>query len=181
MGMHHLSKFLFFFVFKWKLKGEFPKNLKQYILIAAPHTSWIDVPLGILIRAITKTNIHFIGKKSLFKLPQGILFRSLGGFPVDRTVSNNTVTYLVRKFEENPNFILGLSPEGTRQKVEKWKTGFYYIAKGANVPIVRVILDYQNKKVTILPPYYLTDTIENDMPLLKQAYKGINGKHPEFS
>lgn len=179
--MHALSKFLLFTVLKWKIIGEFPKNIKQYVLIAAPHTSWLDVPLGLLIRSITKTNIHFVGKKSLFKKPQGIFFRMLGGFPIDRTTSNNTVSLLVEKFKENEEFILGISPEGTRKKVEFWKTGFYYIAKGADVPVVSVVLDYQNKVIKIIPPFYLSNDVEEDIKFLRSCFIDVKGRHPELS
>ena len=179
--MYYISKFIFFYVLRWKLNGELPKELKQYVLIAAPHTSWVDVPLGLLIRSMTKTNIQFIGKKSLFKQPQGFFFKWLGGFPVDRTTSSNNVDFFLKKFKDNEHFILGLSPEGTRQKAEKWKTGFYYIAKGANVPVVSIALDYRDKTVTIAPPFYLTDEADKDIAQLRKFFNGILGKHPHLS
>jgi 1-acyl-sn-glycerol-3-phosphate acyltransferase len=179
--MSYISKFILFFILRWKIIGDFPKEIKQYVLIAVPHTSWMDVPLGLLIRSITKTNIHFVGKKSLFKKPYGFFFRSLGGFPIDRTASNNTVDLLIEKFKENENFILAISPEGTRQKVESWKTGFYYIAKGANIPIVKVAFDYQNKKITIDHPFYPTDDVNKDITSLYDYFKGIKGKHAHLS
>ncbi|WP_152287187.1 1-acyl-sn-glycerol-3-phosphate acyltransferase [Flavicella marina] len=179
--MHVISKFIFHFLLGWKLKGKFPEQHKKYLVIAAPHTSWLDVPLGVLVRSITKTDIHFIGKKALFRLPQGIFFRWLGGFPIDRTKSNNTVDLLVSKFNENDSFVLGMSPEGTRKKVEKWKTGYYFIAKGAGVPIVKVALDFQNKEVRIDEPYFLTEDVQADMENIQNYYKGVKGKVPDFS
>ena len=179
--MHLLSKFLFFTILRWKLKGEFPREIKQYVLIAVPHTSWVDVPLGLLIRSITKTEIHFIGKKKLFKKPLGFFFKWLGGFPVDRKNSNNSVEELAAKFKNNENFILGISPEGTRQKVTSWKTGFYYIAKEANVPIVAVALDYKRKTVSITSPFYLTDDADRDISYLQNYFKGVYGKHAHLS
>ena len=179
--MHVISKFIFHFLLGWKLIGKFPEQHKKYLVIAAPHTSWLDVPLGVLVRSITKTDIHFIGKKALFRLPQGIFFRWLGGFPIDRTKSNNTVDLLVSKFNENDSFVLGMSPEGTRKKVEKWKTGYYFIAKGAGVPIVKVALDFQNKEVRIDEPYFLTVDVQADMENIQSYYKGVKGKVPDFS
>lgn len=179
--MHKVSKFIFFTILRWEMKGEFPKDVKKYVIIAAPHTSWVDLPLGILIRSITKKQIHFIGKKGLFKNPQGIFFRWLGGFPVDRTKSNNSVELLVKKFKKEDCFILGLSPEGTRKKVDHWKTGFYYIAMLAKVPIVKVALDFENKTVLIDTPFYPTKNPTEDFAKLELFYKGINGRHPHLS
>lgn len=179
--MHYISKFILITLLRWEIKGEFPKNIKQYVLIPVPHTCWVDFFLGLLVRSITKTNIHFVGKKSLFKAPYGFIFRSLGGFPVDRTSSNNTVKLLVDKFKENENFILNISPEGTRQKTNKWKTGFYYIAKGANVPIVKIALDYEHKIIKIAPPFYPSDDVDKDIAYLRNYFKGIKGKHAHLS
>lgn len=179
--MQSISKFILFTLFKWKIIGEFPSDCKQYVLIAAPHTCWIDIPIGILIRSITQTKISFIGKKSLFKNPQGVFFRWLGGFAVDRTKSTNMVASLIHKFKENENFILCLSPEGTRKKVKNWKSGYYYIAKGAGVPIVKLALDFKSKHILIDAPYYLTDDKNNDMKTIRGFYHGISGRYPELS
>jgi 1-acyl-sn-glycerol-3-phosphate acyltransferase len=179
--MHNFSKFIFFTFLRWKFTGSFPKDIKKYIIIVAPHTSWIDFPVGLLIRSITKLQIHFVGKKSLFKLPHGIFFRKLGGFPIDRTKATNTVEILVDKFKKEDEFILGISPEGTRKKVEKWKTGFYYVATLANVPIVKVALDFEHKNILIDAPFYPTDNPSEDLVSLKYFYNGINGRHPDLS
>jgi len=179
--MHYFSKFILFTVFRWRIVGVFPKNIKKYIVIGAPHTSWLDFPLGILLRSITKTNIHFVGKKALFKYPQGIFFRWAGGFPVDRSRSNNTVEALADKFKQEDQFILGISPEGTRKKAEKWKTGFYYIAKLAEIPIVKVAFDFKHKQIIIDTAFYPTDNTEQDLSNLKSFYKGIQGRHAELS
>src|SRR5690606_37892601 len=106
--------------------------------------------------------INFIGKDSLFKGPFGFIFRSLGGTPVDRSKSNNLVDAIVNVFNEKEEFRLALSPEGTRKKIAQWKTGFYYIAKGANVPIVMATLDFSKKQVKISEPFYTTDDKEKD-------------------
>ena len=106
------------------------------MIIAAPHTSWVDFPIAILARNASGIKINFIGKDSLFKGPFGWFFKGLGGAPVYRSKNNRLVDAIVDIFNSREEFRLGLSPEGTRKKVEKWKTGFYYIAKGAGVPIV---------------------------------------------
>ncbi|MBL4604376.1 MAG: 1-acyl-sn-glycerol-3-phosphate acyltransferase [Flavobacteriaceae bacterium] len=178
--MQRFSKFIFTRILGWKLSGNFPTHLKKYIVIAAPHTSWQDFPIGILARNVSGEKINFIGKNSLFKGPFGFIFRALGGTPVDRSKSNNLVDAIIQIFNSKEEFRLGLSPEGTRKKVEKWKTGFYYIAKGANVPIVMATLDFENKQVKITEPYYTTDSKEKDFQHFHSFFKGVQGKHPEL-
>ncbi len=177
--MKFISKFIFSTIFGWKIVGEFPKELKKYILIGAPHTSWHDFVLGMLVRSIAQEKINFIGKDTLFKPPFGFVFRWLGGTPVDRSKSNNLVDAIVQTFERNNEFRLALSPEGTRKKVKKWKTGFYYIAKGANVPIVMFTLDFGRKQVALSTPFYITDNMEKDFIFIHNFYKDIKGKFPE--
>lgn len=177
--MKGVAKFILYTILGWKLEGDFSKDVKKYVVIAAPHTSWIDFPIAILSRMASGTMINFIGKNSLFKGPFGFFFRGLGGTPVDRTKSNNLVDAIVQIFNSKDEFRLGLSPEGTRKKVEKWKTGFYYIAKGANVPIVMATLDFEKKQVKISEPYYTTDDIEQDFKYFHAFYKDVKGKNPE--
>jgi 1-acyl-sn-glycerol-3-phosphate acyltransferase len=161
--------------------GSFPKQLKKYVIIAAPHTHWIDFPLAVSVKFAEGAPINYIGKASLFRPPFGFIFRWLGGSPVDRTKSNNRVDGIVEVFNNNDNFILALSPEGTRKKVDKWKTGFYYIAKGANVPIVMATLNFKKKEVKISEPYYLTNDMEKDFNFFHNYFKGVEGKIPENS
>ena len=96
--MQGFSKFIFTRILGWKLVGNFPSQLKKYVVIAAPHTSWRDFPIAILARNTSGEKINFIGKNSLFKGPFGFIFRSLGGTPVDRTTSNNLVDAIVQIF-----------------------------------------------------------------------------------
>ncbi|PWG04435.1 1-acyl-sn-glycerol-3-phosphate acyltransferase [Polaribacter aquimarinus] len=178
--MKTISKFILFTLLGWKIENNFPKSLKKYVVIAAPHTSWVDFPIAILTRMSLGTMIHFIGKDSLFKSPFGFVFSMLGGTPVDRSKSNNLVDAVVNIFNSRDEFRLGLSPEGTRKKVEKWKTGFYYIAKGANVPIVMATLDFGNKRVKISEPYYITGDMEKDFEVFYDFFKHVKGKNPEL-
>lgn len=178
--MKTIAKFILYTILGWKVENNFPKEPKKYIVIAAPHTSWVDFPIAILARMSEGTMIHFIGKGSLFKWPFGYFFRALGGTPVDRSKSNNLVDAVINIFNSKEEFKLGLSPEGTRKKVKKWKTGFYYIAKGANVPIVMASLDFENKRVKISEPYYITDDIEVDFAHFNTYYENIKGKKPEL-
>ena len=160
--MQKISKFILYTLLGWKVENGFPDAPKKYIVIAAPHTSWLDFPIAILTRMSEGKMVHFIGKNSLFRWPFGYFFKILGGTPVDRSKSNNMVEAVIKIFNSKEVFRLGISPEGTRKKVIKWKTGFYYIAKGANVPIVMATLDFENKKVKISKPFYLTDNIDED-------------------
>jgi len=179
--MKGLSKFILFRVFRWKIINDFPRDLKKYVVIAAPHTSWIDFPIAILSRMSLGIMINFIGKNSLFDGPFGFFFRLLGGTPVDRSKSNNLVEAIIEIFNSKEEFRLGLSPEGTRKKVDKWKTGFYYIAKGADVPIIMATLDFKNKEVKISEPYYTTDSKDNDFEVFYSFFKNVKGKNPELS
>ena len=178
--MKLLSRFILYILLGWKTVGKFHENLKKYVLIAAPHTHWIDFPLGIGIKYAEGLPANYIGKASLFRPPFGFLFRWLGGTPVERSKSSNKVEAIVDVFNSREKFILGLSPEGTRQKVTKWKTGFYYIAKGANVPIVMATLNYKKKEVKISEPYYLTDNMEQDFNFFYKYFKEAEGKLPHL-
>lgn len=171
-----LSKFIFTKLMGWKLVNDFPKKLKKYVVIAAPHTSWQDFPIGVLARNTSGIQINFIGKNSLFKGPFGFLFRKLGGVPVDRSKSNNLVEAIVQVFDEKEQFRLALSPEGTRKKVDKWKTGFYYIAKGAKVPVVMATIDYGKKQVKLSEPYHPTDNKEKDFEYFQSFFTSSMAK-----
>ncbi|PQJ74451.1 1-acyl-sn-glycerol-3-phosphate acyltransferase [Polaribacter gangjinensis] len=179
--MKRFAGFIFFNILGWKMDTNFPTHLKKYVVIAAPHTSWVDFPIAILARMSSGIMINYIGKDSLFKGPFGFIFRALGGTPVDRSKNNKLVDAIVDIFNSKEEFRLGLSPEGTRKKVTEWKTGFYYIAKGAKVPIVMATLDFENKRIKISEPYYTTDNMEKDFEVFKGFYRDVKGKNPELS
>lgn len=177
--MKAFSSFILFRLLGWKIINDFPQDIKKYVVIAAPHTSWMDFPIAILSRMTLGTMVNFIGKGSLFKGPFGFLFRLLGGTPVDRSQNNNLVDSIVQLFNSKEEFRLGLSPEGTRKKVTKWKTGFYYIAKGANVPIVMATLDFGNKQIKISKAYTLTEDMDTDFKHFHAFFSDVKGKNPE--
>ena len=162
------------------MSNNFPSKIKKYVVIAAPHTSCQDFPIGILARNASGEEINFIGKDTLFNSPFGFFFRWLGGTPVDRSKNNNLVDAIVDIFNSKEKFRLALSPEGTRKKTDRWKTGFYYIAKGANVPIVLVTLDFEHKQIKISEPFYTTDDIDKDFEYFHSFYDGVKGKNPEL-
>lgn len=175
-----ISKFIFTKILGWKLIGAFPKGINKHLLVGAPHTSWKDFHIGILVRNISNVSLNFVGKKSLFNPPFGFFFRAFGGAPIDRSTSTNKVDAIINIFNEKEVFRLAISPEGTRKKVDKWKTGFYYIAKGAKVPIVMFGFDFGNKQVILSEPFYPTDSIENDFKVFHDFFKDIKGANPEL-
>ena len=161
------------------MAGEVPK-LRKFVVIMAPHTSGLDFLYGMCARFILDINFTFLGKEEVFRPPFGFIFRWLGGIPVDRTSNHNLVDHAVKMFNERDDFILALSPEGTRQYVEKWKTGFYYIALNAKVPIVLGFLDFEKKKAGIGPVFYPTGDVDKDIETIKDFYRPIKGRHPEL-
>ncbi len=165
----------------WKLEGTINPEVKKAVVIAAPHTSWHDFHTGVFTRRMLNIDINFVGKKELFTWPFGAYFRWMGGTPLDRTPGQNKVEAIAKIFKEKEVFRLALAPEGTRKKVATWKTGFYYIAQAANVPIIPVAFDYGTKTVKIGVPFYITDNIEEDMKVLRGFYKGVVGKKPEYT
>jgi 1-acyl-sn-glycerol-3-phosphate acyltransferase len=177
--MKAFFRFILYTVLKWKVVGDFPKKLNKFVIIAGPHTHWLDFPLSISIKYAESLPVNYIAKASLFKPPFGFIFRALGGAPVERNTKSNKVQSIVTIFNSRDKFILAMAPEGTREKVTTWKTGFYYIAKGANVPIVMVAFDYENKEVKISEPYSITNNITEDFNFFYKFYEGIVGKIPE--
>ncbi|MDO1511702.1 1-acyl-sn-glycerol-3-phosphate acyltransferase [Maribacter confluentis] len=175
--MQQFAKFIYFRLLGWKIKGRFPSELKKFVLIVVPHTSWWDFLLGLLVRKVWDEEINYIGKKSLFDSPFGWFFRWTGGAPIDRSKTNDTVKATAQIFNEREKFRLSLSPEGTRKKVEKWKTGFYFIAKTAHVPIVLVAFDYGKKEIRLSKPEYPTDDQVLDFKKYHAFFDGVEGKH----
>jgi 1-acyl-sn-glycerol-3-phosphate acyltransferase len=157
--------------FGWRILGDVPRDIKKFIIIAAPHTTNWDFIIGLMSRLSLGFKSKFLGKKSLFRKPFGWLFRWLGGVPVDRSQRENVVDQVVKIFNDHEEFVLALAPEGSRKNRGEWKTGFYYIAKGANVPIVRVKIDMRLKSVEFFKPFWTTGSIENDLPVLQEVYQ----------
>lgn len=173
---------LYLLIFKligWKTEGRFPTDIKKFIVAVAPHTSNWDFVIGILARSVLGLQkAKFLGKDSLFKPPFGWLFRAMGGYPVNRSKSHDMVEQVAAIFDSHDEFYLGLAPEGTRKKVEKLRTGFYYIAKKANVPIIPVGFDFSKKTVVVGKPFFPADNFDRDMKQLLDFYGQIKGKNP---
>jgi 1-acyl-sn-glycerol-3-phosphate acyltransferase len=120
-----------------------------------------------------------MGKETLFRWPINGFFKWLGGIPIDRSKSKNVVAQSIQHFHENEKLILTIAPAGTRKKVKKWKSGFYHIANGANVPIVLGFLDYRRKVGGIGPVIYPTGNFEADMKTIRAFFNGVTGKYPK--
>lgn len=180
--MRWLAKFIYFKILGWKVVGfsDFD-SVKKAVIIAVPHTSWHDFPLGILLRKVIGLKTNFVGKKELFTFPFGWIFRALGGAPIDRHTKENKVEAIAKLFEGRNEFRMAMSPEGTRKKVGQWRTGFYYIAKAAKVPIIMVTLDFGKKENKISGPFYLTDDKEADFEFMRNYFKDAIGKVPEYT
>jgi 1-acyl-sn-glycerol-3-phosphate acyltransferase len=162
----------------WKITGPFPAVSKA-VVIAAPHTSNWDFIIGIAAKFQLELQIHWLGKHTLFRKPFAPLFRWLGGTPVKRDSSEGIVQETVNLFKGQDQYLLGLSPEGTRKKVERWKTGFYHIARGAGIPIVPVAFDYSTKTILIGEPFWPSESLEMDFAALKNFYSSMEGKHQQ--
>ena len=158
----------------WTAKGE-PLEHQRCVLIAAPHTSNWDFPLMLMIVLKLRLRIFWMGKHTLFPFPFGWLMRWLGGIPIDRKASHNVVNETVRQYRENDELIVLIPPEGTRTKVDRWKTGFYHIAKNANVPILLGYVDAENKVAGFADFFTPTEDLEQDMLEIRQFYTEKTG------
>lgn len=162
----------------WKVDGRLP-SIPKAVLIAAPHTSNWDFVVGAAAKFYLELKVSWLGKHTLFRKPFGSLFQWMGGIPVERNASHGMVEQSIRRFQESEQFLLALSPEGTRKRVERWKTGFYRIAKGADVPIIPVAFDYATKQVRIGAPLYLSESMERDFQTFQDFYSHARGKYED--
>ncbi|MEG1498591.1 MAG: 1-acyl-sn-glycerol-3-phosphate acyltransferase [Bacteroidales bacterium] len=165
--------------FGWHVT-DFSPCEKKYVLIVAPHTSAWDFVIGRTAFSIKEMPAKFIIKREFFVFPFGIILKSLGGLPINREQAGNVVEFASCLLKEKEKMALVLTPEGTRKYNAKWKKGFYYIAKRANVPVYAGFLDYKKKCCGIFPnPILLTDDYSADIKKIENIYKGITAKYPE--
>ena len=161
----------------WKKVGHLPEENK-FIIILAPHTSNWDLFYGILLAFAFKADGRFIAKKELFRQPFTWIMKWLGGVPIDRALSSNVVDQMIRSFNKYNIFMLALAPEGTRNKTNGWKSGFYHIAAGAHVPIQLTFLDYPTKTGGAGPLICPTGDLDRDMQTIRNFYATVRGRHP---
>jgi len=163
----------------WKAIGK-EIDHQRFVLIAAPHTSNWDFPLMLAVVLKLKLRVYWMGKDTLFPFPIGWLVKWLGGIPIDRSTSHNVVNETIRQYAEHEELIVLIPPEGTRSKVDRWKTGFYHIASKARVPILLGYVDTASKEAGIADFFHATGNLEDDMREIRAFYaakKGINAEN----
>lgn len=159
-------------LFGWRIEGS-PSELDKCVFIVAPHTSNWDFVFAILVKWSLRVHVNFLGKASLFRPPFGWWFRWIGGAPVDRSHPHGLVDQVVEKFQTRRRFRLSLAPEGTRKKAEYWKSGFYQIASGAEVPLQLVALDLRGKRFVFGQTITLCGEVATDMDVIRSFYAGL--------
>ena len=164
----------------WKTKGT-PSGESKFVMIAYPHTSNWDVPFTIAICLAYRLKIYWMGKSSLFWGPMGPVMKWLGGIPINMDKSENVVQRTVDAFNQSDNLVIAIAPEANRAYVQKWRTGFYHIAVGANLPIVLGFLDFEKKEGGYLKSFLPSGDLDADLAEIKAQYRGIKGKYAEQS
>ena len=161
----------------WKVEGSLPPEAIKSVFIAAPHTSNWDLPYTLMVALALRLNICWIGKSSLFRWPFGPLMRWLGGIAVDRDKNSNLVAASAQAIiDADGPLQLVVPAEGTRGKTRHWKTGFYFIALQARVPIVLAYMDYERKVSGLGPIFRPSGDVEADMAEIKRFYAPIKGR-----
>lgn len=163
----------------WKFSGPGFPMVPRFVLIVAPHTSNWDFLVGVMAKAAIGLKGTFLAKDTLFRFPLGIWMRFLGGVPVDRSSQSDVVTQTAELIEKRDRIIVVLTPEGTRKRTESWRSGFYWIALKANVPIVPVAFDYSQREVRLFPPYFPTGDAEGDIRAIRDMYRPGMARYPE--
>lgn len=165
----------------WSIDGKPPK-LARYVLVGAPHTSNWDFVFGMAIGLATGVHCYWVGKHTLFRGPLNPVMRWMGGIPLDRNGRcrrGSLVDQTVCTFKQHRKFGLVICPEGTRSRGERWRTGFYHMAKNAGVPIVLAYLDFRNRVGGFGPIIEPGEDINKDLHQIQAFYANIHGKNPE--
>ena len=157
----------------WRIEGQMPENIDKAVVIVAPHTSNWDFPLGLCASFVLRLNGHWVGKHTLFRKPFGGIMRWLGGISINRGASKNFVEQAADYFQEHDPFFLVIAPEGTRKKVDSWKSGFYHIARTASVPIICAYIDFKRRVSGIGPVIIPTDDLQEDIRRIREFYETI--------
>jgi 1-acyl-sn-glycerol-3-phosphate acyltransferase len=162
----------------WKTGDNIPKNVEKCVVIGAPHTSNWDFVFALAAFKFFDLNLNYLAKKELFWWPLSILLKRTGAISIERSKSNNAVEDFIEEFKKKEKMVLVFPAEGTRKAVAKWKTGFYHVALGANVPVYLGYLDYKNKIAGFGNAIHLSGDIEKDFKIIKAFYEGIEPKNP---
>jgi 1-acyl-sn-glycerol-3-phosphate acyltransferase len=164
----------------WRVEGALPAGVHKGVLIAAPHTSNWDLPYTLMFAFALRLQIRWVGKASLFRGPLGPVMRWLGGLAVDRSRNANQVAAAAQALRDASGTLqLVIAPEGTRGKTRHWKTGFYYIALQAQVPIFLAYLDYGRQVGGLGPEFVPTGEVERDLAEIKRFYASVQGRHAD--
>jgi len=165
-------------LFNWRIETIYPSE-KKYVMVGAHHTSNWDLPVALLFSMATGIKFNFIAKDEAFRWPFGGLMRWLGGIPVNRRAHTHFVDQIAEEFRARENLVIVITPEGTRKKTEYWKTGFYYIALSAKIPVALGYLDYPRKRVGIGKMMMLSGNLETDLGIIREFYTDKMGKFPK--
>lgn len=163
---------------RWQIKGNV-HNAPKFVMVLAPHTSLWDFYVGLAGKLAVGLHSSWLVSAAYTWWPLGVFLRRLGGIPIYRNGSHNLVSQLVESFNENDRMMVTLFPEGTRKKVGKWKTGFWYIASQAGIPIQLVSIDYEKRIAECGPVIEPSNNIEADMKKIQEYYKEVQAKHPD--
>lgn len=164
----------------WKIKGELPKDLSKAVVIAAPHTSNWDFVWGQLALSAFRIRSRYFAKKELFMFPFSLFLKWTGAISVNRQIKQSLVKRSVDLFATMSELFLVITTEGTRSRVERWKTGFYYIAQDAKVPIILSYIDYGKKELGVGPLFYPTGDFEKDMTEIQGFYEHVVPRYPSL-
>ena len=162
----------------WQLDAQLPAE-KKYVIIGAFHTSNWDFPLSILGLWAMGLKASWVGKHTLFRGPPGPIFKLLGGIPVDRTLHTGFIQRIAELYETREQMTLTIAAEGTRSRTEHWKTGFYFIALEAKVPVALAYIDYSTKSLGVGATLHPSGDIRNDFEIIRDFYKDKKGLRPE--
>lgn len=160
----------------WRIEGNFP-DLPKFLIIVAPHSSNWDWVIGMAAVLALRVDAHYVAKHTLFWGPLGPLTRWLGGIAVDRRASHGLVAQIAQSYRQRSQLIIGMTPEGTRKQVAQWKTGFYHIARAAQVPVVPAYFDYPSKVVGIGAPMELGPDVEAEVARCRAFYQPFSGRY----
>jgi len=164
--------------FGWKIDYNEEFQIKKGVALAAPHTSNWDLLFTLAVFWKIGINIKFLIKDSYTKSIFGFIFKAFGAVGVDRKNGKNMVEFAA-EILKTEDYVFVVPAEGTRKRVEKWKTGFYHIAKKAEVPILLGFLDYKTKTGGFRKMVQPSDSFENDMDIIQEYYLAFTAKYPE--
>ncbi len=160
----------------WRVVGRIPKGTKKYVAIVGPHTSNWDFPILLMTAFVLQIDGHWLGKHTLFRHPFRGIMTYLGGIPVDRRGHNDLVASTAALFNSHDEFVVVITPEGTRTVGARWHTGFWHLARRAEVPLYLAFIDYNTRRTGVLGEFRLTDDCERDLRSIKLLYVDCHGK-----